>query len=1006
MINKNLWRNIDELNDNHQPKTNEFSEGADELKEGVSRRSFLKLMGASVAFAGLSGCDSFRKPTKYIRPYAKMPEEIQAGRPLFYSSAMELNGDVIGTLIETYEGRPTKIEGHPNHINSKGKSSVFHQASILNLYDPDRASGVSHKQNVSSYDSLKNHINNLKRSGKKIGVMYEGSRSPSFHRLLKKIKRSVPNSKIWKVSKINNDNQQHAMKNLINRTMTIDHNLQRANVIVSLDSDFLASEFNSVKNTIEFSANRSPEDSKLNRLYMFEDRQSVTGAKADHRFDVKASDMDVIALQFLKAFEKLNAVYLPEKVKTKINIILSNKILDVDFSIIEEIVKDCIQNKSRTAFLAGFRQTPLVHAISYFLNDNLKSLNNVVLTYRDRLNTVSEDRALMSESIDDLIQTINQSDIDVLLIIGGNPYYTFSGHSELLDGLDKVEKIHLSEGINETSKQSEWVVARSHYLEAWGDLISKNGVASIVQPVIYPLRNSVSDLEFLSLFLQNEDGNKIVRKTWRVGEKSPNWSKWLQDGIIYDKSQTLSTFNSSKAGKLFNLIKVAPNRKDEIELSFSTSYALFDGSFSNNGWLQEMPDPITKLTWDNALLVNKKTADKLRAKNEDVIQLSKNGIQLELPLFICPTLPDNMAHVSTGYGREICGRIGEGKGVNVYPLMKDGYFTNGIKYENTGKKYKLATTQTHGSIEGRPFILSATTKEYEKNPKFAKEAEWIPHSKSSWQEFKYDKGYQWGMSIDLSKCTACNVCVTACQSENNIPIVGKDEVMNGREMHWIRIDRYFEGEKEKADKMISQPVTCLQCENAPCEQVCPVAATVHTDDGLNAMTYNRCIGTRYCANNCPVKVRRFNFFDYNQRNPQAKKKDREHFFDYMKEPDPSIQKQFNPDVTVRMRGIMEKCTFCVQRINEVKILAKNERRSIKDGEIKPACGQACPTDAIVFGDINNKDSRVSKARKLSRDYEILKALHLKSRLTYLAVITNPNPQITQLLELKKGNEKS
>ncbi|NQY74232.1 MAG: 4Fe-4S dicluster domain-containing protein, partial [Candidatus Margulisbacteria bacterium] len=540
----------------------------------------------------------------------------------------------------------------------------------------------------------------------------------------------------------------------------------------------------------------------------------------------------------------------------------------------------------------------------------------------------------------------------------------------------------------------DWVIPKTHFLESWGDQTALSGVVGLMQPLINPMYDSTSSLEILSKLLgESKKELTIVRDTWRNRKTFINWKEWLHNGIIsgYTLKVAPKTTYTRFQNILAKQVKAKSRFDTQIELNFVPDNSVYDGRFINNAWLQELPDPITKLTWDNAALISPKTAKEMGVKTKDLVSIHVKEHTQNFPVFVLPGHAEGCISLSMGYGQKTVGRIGEESGFDAFVLQSID--DNPVKSDRTvplGKDYPLATTQDHFSLEDRPIYRQTDLESYKKNPNFATEMVKVPHPRSSWEERPYDTGYQWGLSIDLNKCTGCNACIMGCQSENNIPIVGKKEVLNGREMHWIRLDRYFSGD-DFNPLLVHQPMTCLQCENAPCEQVCPVAATTHSKEGLNDMTYNRCIGTRYCANNCPAKVRRFNFFDYHQTNPQSIKKDRKHFFDLIREPDKTLQKQFNPNVTVRMRGIMEKCTYCVQRINEAKSDAKNETRLVRDGEIQTACQQACPADAIVFGNILDKKSKIYKLRSKQRTFSILEDLQLKPRTTYMASIRNPHP---------------
>lgn len=1014
------WRSYNQLEGNEEYNRylhREFQDGASLLDEPVSRRNFLKLLGASVAFAGLTGC-GVRRPVQKIRPYAKRPEEIIPGEPLFYATACQLGEDVVGVVVETHEGRPTKIEGNPLHPGSLGAVKHFHQASILNLYDPDRLqqpiyNGAPAEKVDFNEWLLQTRRDMRAKRGQGVVILTGTQVSPTFYRLLDKLRQDNPQLTVLRYDAVNSDNQLTGLNSVTGDWVTPVVDYEKADIIVSFHSDFLGNEPGNIPASMAFSKRRTPEHpAGLNRLYVIENHYTITGGKADHR--IKAKPSDVEGLLYLLANELMNRGLIGS---TAIVSSLKNdlerrvaKFRDSQHNLVlNAIIGDLLNSRGKSAVLAGPNLSPSAHALTHLINESLGNINQTITYYRRPFSDQRFNRMRHDESLVRLAEMLDGNRVETLLILGGNPIFSAPGDMALESKLGSVKSIvHLTESRNETSRFAHWAIPKSHYLESWGDLVSIDGTVSIVQPMIRPMYDSVSDIELLSLLSgSNAKGYSLVRTSWRNGNGASDtvWNKWLHDGVTdarvsgYGRVMPSSRDNGVLRGLKRQLSAVS---SETLEVAFYPSYTLYDGTFANNGWLQELPDPSTKLTWDNAALMSSTTARQLDVKTEDVISVKVGRQTVELPVFIMPGHANDSVSLFFGYGRSVVGRVGENTGFNVYPLrhLSGMGYTANAEIQKTGGIYTLASTQDHGSMENRPIFRSATLSEYEKQPDFAKEMVEVPDVTSLWKDHQYTEGYQWGMAIDLAKCTGCNACVTACQSENNIPIVGKSEVLVGREMHWIRVDRYFVDEEE-APGMVQQPIPCLHCETAPCEQVCPVAATVHSSEGLNDMVYNRCIGTRYCGDNCPAKVRRFNFFDYNQRNPQARVKDRIHLFDYFKEPDPKIQMQFNPDVTVRMRGVMEKCTYCVQRINEGKHRAANENRSIRDGEIQTACQQTCPTNAIVFGNINDPNSKVARLKKLPRNYEILEELYLRSRTTFLAAIRNPHPRLYKLEMMEK-----
>jgi len=1003
---KKYWRSFSDLQKTESYKQflhREFPEGASELTD-ESKRSFIKLLGATTAFAGLTGC-SIRRPKQFIKPYAKMPEYVVPGKSMFYATALAIDEDVVGLLGETYEGRPTKLEGNPDHPQSLGAAKSFHQASILNLYDPDRVLSISKDGEHKSIEEFESWVQSYqaelkKTKGKGLGILTETSVSPTFHRVVDAFQKRYPLAQVERYSPVNRDSQTRALNKLYGEYLAPNYFYDKADVIVSFDCDFLGTEPGSVLASKQFSSRRDPEEGTLNRLYSFENTFTLTGAKADHRYRLKSSDVAGAVAYIAQKVFQTRRFDIPSKMADQLQKAASAAVKGSLKNVLPIIAEDVLAKGSRALLVAGSDQPSGVHAVVALANQALKSVGTTLIYKELPLRSSSLVTSSSVDSISRLASNIKRGKIDSLIILGGNPALDAPSDLEFKSLIGKVETtLHLTDQNNDTSSEAQWVVPQSHYLESWGDVISLDGTSSIVQPLIQPMGESYTLSEFLSLLQgKTKNGYALVRQTWRSSTSSfeSSWDKWLHSGLI--KKNTAVVRPQPVGGKaLFDDVLAAfPGTlfNSQLEVVFKPDASVYDGRFVNNGWLQEMPDPITKLTWDNAALLSPATARTLNVKTEDVVTINTRHGKVKTPVYVLPGHADQSITLSLGYGQSASGRIGSDVGVNTYAIRSSEEMTaiNSVTLIKSNETHSLASTQDHGSLEGRPIYREASVEEYAEHPTFAKEMVETPPLKSLYQEISYDTGYQWGLAIDLSKCTGCNACVVGCQSENNIPIVGKDEVLNGREMHWIRIDRYFEGDEDNPT-VVEQPMTCLQCELAPCEQVCPVAATVHSEDGLNDMVYNRCVGTRYCADNCPVKVRRFNFFDYHQRNPQSQPKEREHFFDYMREPDKSVQKQFNPDVTVRMRGVMEKCTYCVQRISKAKINADNEGRLLKDGEIVTACQQTCSADAIVFGDINDPNSKVSKLKKRNRDYHILEQLHLKPRTSFLASIRNPNPKL-------------
>lgn len=984
MRGKDYWRSLDELADTPEFREfleREFPQGASELDNSMSRRNFLTLMGASMALAGLASC---RRPINKIIPYVRPPEEVIPGVANHYATTMPLGTSAYGLIVESHEGRPTKIEGNPDHPSTMGMSNVFLQASILGLYDPDRSKEVLYDDVGSSWADFigawkELHEKFSASDGDGLAVLSESSTSPSLSRLVAEFKQKFPKAKWAAYEPISDENIYKGVEIASGQTLRPVYHFEKAKVILSLDSDFLYTESESITSAKGFTDGRRIENEKddMNRLYVVESAYSITGGMADHRMQLRSRLIGSFTAALLRELKSqgldLDGI-LPD--------ISFFTAPDLDLRWIRAVAKDLVKNKGQSLVVAGRGQPAGVHAMVYAINYALGNAGNSV-EYRPAGELIRSRRS----DFENLVSDMRDGKIDTLVILGGNPIYNCFADLEFRFALDKVKNsIHLSGYVDETSNESSWHIPETHYLEAWGDAVSANGTRSVVQPLIAPLFDGHSALELTHLLATGEEkgGYDIVRDTWKdflpADDFERRWEEVLHDGFLRGDTDSMVRTDLKPESINEYLRRNIPsflsaNVKD-MEVVFRESRAVHDGRFANNGWLQELPDSVTKLTWDNAVIVSPDTASKLEVENEDVVILEYGGRSMEAPIWIVPGQTDNSITLTLGYGRESSGRVGSGVGFDFYMLRQSSspYFDTGAIITGTGRKNMLANTQDHGTMAGRPLVREATLDEYRLEPFFAPEMVEHPPLKNLWKEHTYDEGYQWGMTIDLNVCIGCNACTTACQSENNIPVVGKEQVAKGREMHWIRVDRYFTGEPENAG-MAHQPVPCQQCENAPCEQVCPVAATVHDHEGLNVQVYNRCIGTRYCSNNCPYKVRRFNFFNLTGNTPEVEKMAQ------------------NPDVTVRSRGVMEKCSYCVQRINEARLKSKSEGRSIRDGEVVTACQQSCPTGAIVFGNINEPDSRVSKMKSQNRNYSILEGLNTRPRTSYLARIRNPNAEI-------------
>ena len=958
---KQYWRGLEEIAETKEFQEfvqREFPAQASEWHDEISRRQFLKIMGASLALAGFGAC--MKMPEEKIVPYVRQPEEIIPGKPLFFATAVTLGGYATGLLVESHEGRPTKIEGNPNHSASLGATDAFEQASILALYDPDRSQVVNNAGLISTWSEflavLRPALEAQNASqGAGLRILTETISSPTLARELAAVLEKFPQAKWHQHEPLARDNAFEGARLAFGEAVETRYHFDKADVILALDADFLFSGPGWVRYAREFADKRRMRNGQtnMNRLYAIEPIPSTTGAMADHRLAVRASAVE----DFARAIgEELGIV-------TGMTTALS----EAHNRWVKAVVRDLQKHRGASIVLAGDQQPPTVHALVHAINNALGNTNQTVV----HTEPVVARPINQQESLRDLVQDMNDGVVETLMILGGNPAYNAPVDLRFAEAMSKV-KLRIRLGLNEdeTSPLCHWHIPEAHYLETWGDARAFDGTVTIQQPLIAPLYGGKSVHEFVAALLDRTDqaSHDIVRDYWKTHglEDDNSWHAALHDGVV--------------TGTAFNSKMVSPRPIQQggtsaisgMELVFLPDSTMGDGRFANNGWLQELPKPLTRLTWDNAALVSPATADKLGVSNEDVVELRLGGQTVHAPIWIMPGQADETVVVTLGYGRTHAGPVGNDAGFNAYNLRRSDalWVGQGLEIRKTGERHPLSCTQHHQTLEGRYLVRVGTVAEFQKNPSFAHNEIDQP---SLYPPVKYD-GYAWGMTIDQTACVGCSACVVACQSENNIPIVGKDQVARGREMHWIRIDRYFQGELD-APAIYFEPVPCMHCENAPCEVVCPVAATQHSNEGLNEMVYNRCIGTRYCSNNCPYKVRRFNFLQYS--NVKA----------------PSLKMLANPNVTVRNRGVMEKCTYCVQRIQAVKITAEIGDRKIRDGEITPACAQACPAQAIVFGDINDPTSRVAGLKAQPHNYGLLVELNARPRTTYLARIRNPNPEI-------------
>lgn len=1067
---KRYWRSLGELSDTPEFREwleREFPAGAAELNgEEWSRRSFLKLMGASMALAGF-GLNSCRRPEAHLVPFTKSAEWTIPGKFLYYATAMPRRTGAIPVIATTVDGRPIKLEGNPLHAASGGATDTFAQASILDLYDPGRSKRFVHNEKTSDRKAFGDYIAELRKTilsqqGDGLAFLVDETHSPTRERLRAELEKVFPSLR-WCVYEPLQSQAQNATQNSFGDNLRLLPKLDRADVILALDSDFLDCGQGDLASVRAFTSRRRVSSAKdtMNRLYVVENRFTLTGAMADHRLRCPASQIAAFAHALAgKIHAATNDAGLSSVIA---NLQVPAGAATFDEQWLSEAANNLMAKPGASLVLAGPNQPVAVQLLVYAINAALKNLGQTLVIRRIPRNPRTTD-------ILQLAADINDGRIKQLFILGGDPAYNAQRglvedrETKLpLDWSDLQKKVpeivRLGYHEDATSALSNWHVPAAHYLESWGDAVTLDGAYLSIQPMILPLFGGVSEIELLNALLggPKTEGPELVQETFRTtnppGDFQTAWSTFLRDGFAahVQLRDEHPSFNASAAGALAQNSWVIPSAPtaDSPEIVLSGSYAMDDGRYANNGWLQELPDPITKLTWDNAALMSPTFAKRLRVQTGDLVQITvtekaKEPIKRELVIaaLVSPGHADHSITIPLGYARKMPRfdslpysggavteepKIGEQSGFNGYLLrtatnpyfaVADGRTIESIRVTKTGGTYPLSITQEHFSIEGRGLVREATLDGYRADNDFVKkvpgEEELPPQLPSLYKHPPLDAPQQWGMSVDLNVCTGCSACVIACQSENNIPIVGKLQVAHGRAMHWIRIDRYYASEKpfnqDNGDwpehpEVVHQPMMCQHCENAPCETVCPVNATVHSEDGLNVMAYNRCIGTRYCANNCPFKVRRFNYFDYNQR-PVGKKKIagsfgiyEEYFAPLTTKGAPDIVKlQKNPNVTVRMRGVMEKCTFCVQRIEEAKIAAQvragaSAHTRIPHDSFTTACAQACPTEAIVFGDIKDPESRVSKIKKQDRNYRLLEYLNVNTRTSYLARIRNPNPKM-------------
>lgn len=1038
------WRSLNELEKTpefEQFMHREFPVAASEFPDGISRRRWMQLMSASLALGGFAGC---RYQKEEFAALVGRSDQRIAGVPLMFATSFEWANRPVHLLVGNLEGRPIKLEGNPQYplhaavdpsTFNDGKEAAFAtagtdaytQACILQLYDPDRCSKVAVREAAgktaepadwNQFERLaRTRAEVLKSNGGASLVVYAPpTRSPSLRRMLSEIKGLYPQATFVRHSMVSDRRFAAGIKLAAGRYAEPLWHFEKADVICCLDSDLFAHEPAGMVYARQYSARREPDSDKgpMNRLYVIEGQYSMTGASADSRLALPSSQIGAFAVELEKRVDKMltsapSEGSADEKTWDELDVAgRIERMLDV-------LASDLVKNKGKSAVVVGRHQLAEVQAVGFRIN---QKLGNVGATL-ELLDIADDQEMLGAISLADMADKLASGSVEDLWILGGNPVYGSAASLELGKKIAAVpHSVYLADYVDETAEHCRVIAPATHPLESWGDVLGCDGTYSVCQPQIQPLLNGKSSLEVLTLLVQaaNRDPQAYVRSTAGVHAGSPlndqQWRKLLHDGFLgASAAKAISVSIDQFAGEvavatLGEAVEKPENGK--LEVVVLPSEASFDGRFANNGWLQELPQSVSKLVWDNAALVSSVLAEKLGLKQGEMATVRVRGRSVDLPVFIVPGICPSTIVTYMGYGRKAAGNVGNNVGHDVTPLFTadDGVILSGAEIANTSRPYKLATTQDHFTIDtlGQQtiskravmLVREGTYEQYKNNKDFADHlgAHLPEHMESLWTPPPVNQQYAWAMTVDLNKCIGCNACVVACQAENNVPIVGKEQVSRGREMHWLRLDRYFQGDPTNPNqvsdpKVVFQPVACVHCEMAPCEQVCPVAATVHTEEGINAMAYNRCIGTRYCANNCPYKVRRFNYFNNNQQYG--------YFYGWLDKREEANRKLqqlvLNPEVTVRGRGVMEKCTYCIQRVQNGKIVAKAENREVRDGDIKTACQTACPSQAIIFGDKNDKASRVSIKQEDPRAYAMLEELNIKPRTLYLARLRNVNTRL-------------
>jgi len=981
---KKYWRSIDELANTEEFQAaveKEFPSAAQEWVDPVTRRGFMKLMGASMALAGLAGCA--KQPDEPIYPYVKAPEDLILGKPMYFATAHPFTTGAVPLLVKADQFRPIKIDGNPEHPYNQGSSDPFTQGTLLDLYDPDRSQHVTFRGENREWAEFAQELR-LKAAASKdgTGIYFLSSTitSPTLARQWKAVQAAYPKATLVQYDPA-------IAGTPIENGVNAQYSLADADVIVSLDADFLSGAgFPGFHALVREYADRRKNPEKLNRLYSIESTPTTTGLKAEHRLGLRASEIPAFAAELARAVG-VTGIEAPAWNWT-----------DEQKKFLAALAKDLKAHAGKCVVIPGLYQQEPVEPLALAINDALGNVGKTVL-----LNPPNLSFEFHGAGLPGLVADLNAGKVDWLVILNANPIYSAPADLEFAAAFDKAKTVaHLGSHVDETGQIAHWHIPAAHFLESWSDARAYDGTVSIVQPMIDPLYGGKTAHDVFQALL-NEPGLSAydaVRETWKStikGDFETGWRKALHAGWI--EGTAFDTKSVPLGAQGLHIGPIVPSPKDALEIIFRPDPNIYDGRWANVGWLQELPKPVTNLSWDNAALVSGATLTKLGLEEDDIVELTVAGRKVNAPVLVVPGHPDNSVTVHLGYGRQFAGRVGSGAGFNAFLIRTAAspFYATGTLKKLDGK-WGVAVTKSHfqdhrgaafgqkgngnnsleadEAINERGIIRYATLDEYKKNPGFANEGENHPSTDKSvtlFPNWEYNEN-AWGMSIDMNSCTGCNACIVSCYAENNIAVVGKQQVRIGRNMQWLRIDTYFEGDLA-APRAHFQPMACQHCENAPCEQVCPVGATVHTPEGLNAMIYNRCVGTRYCSNNCPYKVRRYNFLLYS---------------DFETE---SLKLMRNPDVSVRSRGVMEKCSYCVQRISAAKIDADKENRPVRDGEVVTACQQACPASAISFGNINDKQSHVAKLQSDERSYQVLADQNTRPRTKYVAAVLNPNSEL-------------